>query len=277
MAGFNLAEALDWIQVISTLPLLQELHLSSCWLSQIPGDPTIVSFTSLIVLDLSSNIFDSLLPGWIFSLHNLESLDLTIGLYYSKPSSILNGLFSLSYLRFLDVSNCNISGPVLGNLQNFSLIILDLSLNDLFRNIPTCFTNFNVISGRLSPGSPTLFYEITIDYKQQESAFLMIKGRVSSYNTILNLVREINLSDNNLSGPIPSELGTLKGLRYLNLSRNDLSSSIPETIDEMGLLESLDLSVNRLNGKIPMGLSRFTLETSISQLSTEVYVEHSTV
>ncbi|GJX07892.1 leucine-rich repeat protein [Tanacetum coccineum] len=158
MAGINLTEASDWLQVISTLPLLQELHLSSCSLSQIPSDPATVSFTSLVVLDLSENMFNSLLPGWIFSLHNLESLDLTRCLFgaldlgthsgfHSMPSlrtlrvssnnffnssSILNGLFSLSYLRFLDVNNCNISGPVLGNLQNFSLIVhLDLSNNQI--------------------------------------------------------------------------------------------------------------------------------------------------
>nr|GEV25822.1 leucine-rich repeat protein [Tanacetum cinerariifolium] len=175
-----------------------------------------------------------------------------------------------SSLKLLSLRSNQLEGKIRDEICRLkSIQILDLSLNDLFRNIPTCFTNFSVISGRLSPGSPTLFYEITIDYKQQESAFLMIIGRVSSYNTIFKLVWEIDLSDNNLSGPIPSELGTLKGLRYLHLSRNDLFSNIPKTISKIRLLESLDLSVNHLNRKIPMGLSRKRKEKGVNDLKWE--------
>ena len=49
-----------------------------------------------------------------------------------NSSSILDGLSSPSNLRLLDVSNCNISVPILGNIQNLSLIVhIDLSNNQI--------------------------------------------------------------------------------------------------------------------------------------------------
>ncbi|KAF5808434.1 putative non-specific serine/threonine protein kinase [Helianthus annuus] len=65
----------------------------------------------------------------------------------------------------------------------------------------------------------------------------------------------IDLSSNNLTGHIPSELMSLMELKSLNLSRNQLSGSIPEKIGNMKELISLDLSVNRLSGELPMSLS----------------------
>ncbi|KAI3731215.1 hypothetical protein L1987_62410 [Smallanthus sonchifolius] len=169
MGGIDLSSASDWFEVIRTLPSLLEIHLSSCLLTQFPSIPTTVGFTSLIVLDLSYNIFsDSLLPDWIFSLHNLITLDLTNcyisglspgtqGGFHSMPflktltvssntfvnsSSLLNGLSSLCNLRFLDVSNCNISTPILASLHNLSLIVhLDLSNNEILEEIPKSLSN----------------------------------------------------------------------------------------------------------------------------------------
>ncbi|KAJ0586874.1 putative non-specific serine/threonine protein kinase [Helianthus annuus] len=65
----------------------------------------------------------------------------------------------------------------------------------------------------------------------------------------------IELSSNNLTGYIPSELMSLLELTSLNLSRNQLSGSILEKIGNMKELISLDLSVNRLSRELPMSLS----------------------
>lgn len=68
----------------------------------------------------------------------------------------------------------------------------------------------------------------------------------------------IDLSNNNLAGPIPEEIGTLVGLINLNLSRNLISGKIPEQIGNLQSLESLDLSNNHLSGEIPWDLSNLT-------------------
>ena len=65
------------------------------------------------------------------------------------------------------------------------------------------------------------------------------------------LVDSLILINNNLSGSILSNLGSLNGLIELDLNRNDLTGSIPITIGSLGNLISLDLSSNRIFGEIP--------------------------
>ncbi|HYK87445.1 MAG TPA: leucine-rich repeat domain-containing protein [Acidobacteriota bacterium] len=64
-------------------------------------------------------------------------------------------------------------------------------------------------------------------------------------------VTAINLSDNHLSGTIPSTLGNLSNLQELNLSGNQLSGPIPAALDNLTNLQHLDLSGNQLSGLIP--------------------------
>ena len=71
-------------------------------------------------------------------------------------------------------------------------------------------------------------------------------------------VRDIFLSDNNLSGQLPARLGDLAGLKFLILDGNALSGSIPPELGQLHLLWSLDLGGNRLTGRIPAGLGDFS-------------------
>ncbi|MDE0394341.1 MAG: Ig-like domain-containing protein [Gammaproteobacteria bacterium] len=61
----------------------------------------------------------------------------------------------------------------------------------------------------------------------------------------------LDLYANNLTGPIPPELGTLDGLKRLRLARNALAGPIPPELDRLAGLERLDLSDNELTGPIP--------------------------
>ena len=78
----------------------------------------------------------------------------------------------------------------------------------------------------------------------------------------------INLSNNNLVGPLPSSFPS--GLTSLNLSQNQLTGVLPTTLSTLlPALTTLDLSNNQLTGSIPNSLpsSLTTLKLSHNQLS----------
>ena len=67
-------------------------------------------------------------------------------------------------------------------------------------------------------------------------------------------VRALILYENQLSGPIPPELGQLTHLDSLSLFENRLSGPIPPELGRLTRLESLQLQQNRLSGPIPTEL-----------------------
>ena len=68
----------------------------------------------------------------------------------------------------------------------------------------------------------------------------------------------LSLLDNQLSGPIPPELGRLTGLQYLQLGGNQLSGPIPPELGQLTNLVQLTLYSNQLSGPIPPELGRLT-------------------
>lgn len=70
---------------------------------------------------------------------------------------------------------------------------------------------------------------------------------------------ELRLSENLLTGSIPSEIGSLTELQViLDLSRNHLSGEIPSSLGKLLKLERLNLSFNHLQGDIPSSLGKLT-------------------
>ena len=72
----------------------------------------------------------------------------------------------------------------------------------------------------------------------------------------LGSLQWLNLSDNNLTGPIPPELGKLGSLQELYLYDNDLTGSIPPELGKLGSLQWLYLYDNSLTGSIPPELGK---------------------
>ena len=68
---------------------------------------------------------------------------------------------------------------------------------------------------------------------------------------IFGRVNQISLSENNLTGIIPTEIGNLQQLEYLSLSGNFLTGSIPSEIGDIQQLSNLYLDRNSLTGAIP--------------------------
>ena len=87
-------------------------------------------------------------------------------------------------------------------------------------------------------------------------------------------VMRLDLHDNQLTGLIPSSLGSLTNLEYLRLSRNQLTGSIPPSLGSLTNLEYLWLSRNQLTGSIPPSLGSLTnlrlLSLGVNQLTGSI-------
>ena len=68
----------------------------------------------------------------------------------------------------------------------------------------------------------------------------------------------MQMAGNDLTGPIPSELGKLTGLIELNMERNRLTGPLPSELGNLAGLRNLILASNELNGPIPAALGSLT-------------------
>ena len=78
-----------------------------------------------------------------------------------------------------------------------------------------------------------------------------------SFSSFPNLAY-VDISMNNLSGPIPLQISLLSKLKYLDLSINKFSGGIPSEIGLLTNLEVLRLVENQLNGSIPHEIGQLT-------------------
>ena len=82
---------------------------------------------------------------------------------------------------------------------------------------------------------------------------------------------ELNVSYNQLTGALPSQIGKLKNLKILNASNNQMTG-VPAEVGQLNNLEILDLSNNQLTG-LPNELANLkklkTLNLSGNQYSEQ--------
>ena len=87
----------------------------------------------------------------------------------------------------------------------------------------------------------------------------------------------LSLTRNQLTGPIPVGLGSLTNLRELSLGENQLTGMIPAELGSLTKLDWLYLSGNQLSGEVPSSLGSLTkldwLYLSDNQLSGEIPTE----
>ncbi|OMO63282.1 hypothetical protein COLO4_32600 [Corchorus olitorius] len=192
----------------------------------VPGTPDIFRVTSLVLpnshllgsiseelghiqhlrhLDLSSNLFNGTLPGSIFNSTELQVLSLSSNVISSQlPESIGN----MVSLQLLNLSDNALAGKVPENLTALkNLTVLSLRSNYFSGNVPGDFSSVEVLdlSSNLLNGS------LPLDFGG-------------------NHLRYLNLSYNKISGPISPEFAKQLPLNAtIDLSFNNLTGPIPES------------------------------------------------
>ncbi|KAK3439435.1 hypothetical protein EUGRSUZ_C04286 [Eucalyptus grandis] len=271
----------------SNLTRLEKLYLeNNCFTGDI--SPSILNSPFLQVLNVNNNSLSGTLPNWVGDFQDLVVLTLSsnlLGANDTLAGHFPDFLSGASLIVTLDLRHNSLSGEVpnwIGSLPNLKVLllqgnnfegsipldlcllknmtILDLSNNNLSGKIPPCLKDLTFGNNRISPNLSSALR----DWGDSAQGFVYVleevsfrtKKRVESYKgNILKLMSGIDLSQNNLMGFIPPEVGHLSELRALNLSHNHLTGRIPKMFSNLKNVESLDLSYNSLTGPIPPQLT----------------------
>lgn len=254
---------------------------------KIPGD--LGAASALQQLDLSDNHLTGRFPAELGRLHSLRMLNVSSnGLTGELPSSVCGlpalEVFSLarnrlsgglagaaaalgsagnrSTIRLFDASDNDFTGPpppLPGDAP--SLAIWDVSRNALSgtlpRDHPPPSLRILAVSGNSGVGGaiPPGMFPVTSGLRHVDLSGNALNSSLPESLMGLIHARLVNVSNNNISGTIPSEgfvdVRRMMALQEFDASNNRLTGSIPPSLTGLVTLRVFDLSRNSLNGTLP--------------------------
>ncbi|OVA19373.1 Protein kinase domain [Macleaya cordata] len=227
--------------VVSTIPSLRHLYVPFNNITGFLPTSSLINFTQLQVLDLSSNSFNGSVPSSFCSSTSSSSSSLQKILLANNflSGAVPSELGNCKNLRTLDLSFNNINGSIPSEVWELpNLTDLVMWANNITGEIPNTISCVN--GGNLE----TLILNNNL-----------ITGVIpESLATCTNLIW-VSLSSNRISGEIPAGFGNLKNLAILQLGNNLLTGVIPPELGKCQSLIWLDLNSNGLTGSIPPQLA----------------------
>jgi len=220
-----------------SLSNIENLDLSGNKLSgELPSDFMAGSGSVLATVDISGNKLSGQLPEGLFNFRRLYDLNLSHNRFSgSLPESILN----MKTHSTINLSNNSIGGQLPVNLQELApkSVLLFLDNNNIGGEIPAFQDPEN-----LGLGDVTFNGRLSISSNR-------LSGEIPEF--FITSFRRLNLANNMLSGYLPKDFSKLSlniPSRELDLSRNQLTGPIP-TLDKSGdPVAAIDLSHNELSG-----------------------------
>ncbi|KAJ0094094.1 hypothetical protein Patl1_17134 [Pistacia atlantica] len=249
-----------WSGVLNKLPNLTELHLQSCGLTGPIPLIKPVNLTTLAVLDLSFNDFNSKFPDWLINSSTLVHVDLSNCKLHGRIPLGFNELPNLQYLNLALNNNLSASCSQLLHGSWKKIQFLNFASNKLHGKLPSSVGNMSFLN----------YFDLSNN---------AVEGGIpSSIGKLCNL-KNFDLSSNNLTGTLPEFLDVIDGcvsesplpsLMYLRLSNNHLRGKLPEWLGQVENLEELTLSYNLLQGTIPASLGKLQNLTIFSLAGNEL-------
>ncbi|KAL0558440.1 hypothetical protein IC582_003012 [Cucumis melo] len=311
-------------KIPNSLFTLKNLSIVYLFKNNLSGEiPQRIDSKGIIEYDLSENNLTGRIPAAIGDLQNLTALLLfTNHLYGEIPESIgrlplltdvrlfdnnLNGtlppdfgrnlilegfqvnsnkltgslpehLCSGGKLKGLIAYENNLSGELPKSLGNCdSLIIVDVHENNISGEIPAgLWTALNLTYAVMNNNSFTGDFPLTVskNLARFQISNNKISGEIPSELSSFWNLTEFEASNNLLTGNIPEELTALSKLYKLSLDGNQLNGELPKKIFSWKSLQRLKLNGNRLSGEIPDKLGYLPnlndLDLSENQLSGSI-------
>jgi Leucine-rich repeat (LRR) protein len=229
--------------------------------------PRIGSLRYLTFLSLANNSFTNISNSLhiVMSHNNLRVLFIGMNfIHEAMPQNVRN--YGLDTLQALDISGCSLTGEIPLWLSSFrNLEILSLSNNQLNGQIPGWINHLDhllvldVSNNSITGDIQTALLDMKMlksvgnaaNSDQISFALPIYWGKSHQYHKGNAFPKALDLSNNNLTGRIPQEIGQLEALNSLNLSYNRFYGEIPRSLCNLRNLQLLDLSSNSLTGTIP--------------------------
>ena len=174
---------------------------------------------------------------------------------------IPKGLRGMSAIQELDLSGNSLSGEldseVFAALKH--AVILNLSSNNFTGNLPSCFTDMKFLreidcsNNNFSGGLPYTLSKVGATLEVLKVQKNKLKGEFPSWVSSLKELTILNLSNNDLGGRI-NHLWECNKLRHIDLSENNLIGPIEEEVSRLENLQILYLNKNRFRGPVPEGI-----------------------
>ncbi|GLJ41223.1 hypothetical protein SUGI_0853320 [Cryptomeria japonica] len=219
---------------------------------------------------------------WALSLPNLQNLSVKYVAITSSGKELGNYISALHNLQFLDMSNCQISGPIPTAILNLtSLTHLDFHRNNFSSPLPPWLGNMTSLEWlsfyRCNLSGPFPLTLSTLPHlkylRMARNEFL--SGEISEIlGSGWPQLALFTLSGSNIRGQIPSSIGNLSSLTHFTVVKTEINGPIPASVGNLPLMEELILRNNSLTGTIPPSLRRLskltTLDLSYNQLSGNI-------
>jgi len=266
----------------TNLTQLSILSLYHCNLSrQIPS--WIMNLTNLASLDLGRNNLRGEIPNSLFKLENLETLSLIsnllegelemdkflklrrlvlVELCFNKLSLISgknpsNASFSQIQGLGLGLSNLNEFPHFLRDLAELSYIYMPYNNVSSFpswmwrkSSLRSLIVSHNSLTGKIDPQICNLKSLMLLDL-----SFNNLSGTVPScLGSSSQLLQILVLKGNKLTGPFPGTYTKTSDLRMIDLSNNKLQGQLPRALLNIRMLEYIDVSHNQINDSFPCWL-----------------------
>ncbi|PQP93553.1 putative LRR receptor-like serine/threonine-protein kinase [Prunus yedoensis var. nudiflora] len=200
---------------------------------------------------MSNNFLKGTVPPGLSNLPFLETYNIGFNRIVSYGDDGLNFITSLTNstrLNYLAIDENHLQGVIPESIGNLSKVLSKLYIggNRIYGNVPASIGQLSGLA-LLNVSYNSISGEIPSEIGQLKELQMLGLARNKMSAPIPN---SLDLSDNALSGSIPSSFAKCTSLEELFMARNTLSGSLPNRLAEMRGLEILDLSSNQLSGSI---------------------------